>query len=205
MIQEPSLKDGSFFLPTGERWFKSFLTKKVAGRSFLTGSCDFQRKPCGGRGPAPVGSLCRVREVPLFCTTTHIGFFRKPTTNSAVVGNAPHNLRRRSQVSRTRHRLRNGAARATAFWKEEVPVPHFFVKKDPLSPIRAERSPGQMFLHPGLSTNQWFDFLILQGVQSIWQFSRTVFPPLLHGLIWSACISLKSLACPQMAHLPPWA
>lgn len=82
------------------------------------------------RAGSLAGTLCRVREVPLFCTTTHIGFFRNPTTNSAVVGNAPHNLRRRSQVSRTRHRLRNGAARATAFWKEEVPVPHFFVKKD---------------------------------------------------------------------------
>ena len=35
MIQEPSLKDGSFFLPTGERWFKPFLTKKVAGDIFL--------------------------------------------------------------------------------------------------------------------------------------------------------------------------
>ena len=60
------------------------------------------------RAGSLAGTLCRVREVPLFCTTTHIGFFRKPTTNSAVVGNAPHNLRRRSQVSRTRHRPQNG-------------------------------------------------------------------------------------------------
>lgn len=29
------------------------------------------------RAGSLAGTLCRVREVPLFCTTTHIGFFSK--------------------------------------------------------------------------------------------------------------------------------
>ena len=47
-------------------------------------------------------------------------------------------------------------------------------------------------------------FFKLQSRQSIWQFSGTVRPPLLHGVMWSACISSNSKCFPQYGHTPFW-
>ena len=40
-----------------------------------------------------------------------------------------------------------------------------------------------------ISCNQLSLFLLLHSMQSIWQFSATVFPPFAQGVMWSASIS----------------
>ena len=77
----------------------------------------------------PHGNRCGVREVLLFCTTTHIGFLRKPTTISPVAAN--------EQTPRTQHKAPKRSRLMPQLRAKKNSPLIFFVKKEaPLSKLK---------------------------------------------------------------------